>query len=89
MQYNYAEMEGAEMGRLSTRMQYQDTAVYESKQFVSKLKDRDYKIFLDWIGGMTGPELAKKWFLADITIRQRLTFMKHIYDDIKRRKGSC
>lgn len=75
------------MGRLSTRPQYQDSKIYKSKLFKGKINDRDYSIFMDWIGGMTGPELSKKWYLADITIRQKLTAMKRIYDDVKRRKS--
>lgn len=74
------------MGRLSTRTQYQDPDIYQSQAFLSKVKERDRAMFTDWIGGMTGHELAKKYFLADISARQRLTIVKRIYDDVKRRE---
>lgn len=76
------------MGRLSTRTEYQDPDIYQSVLFKSKLSDRNYQIFMDWIGGMTGPELSKKWHLADITIRNHLTTMKRIYDEIKTEERS-
>ena len=74
------------MGRLSTRTQYRDPDIYGDPSFTSQIKDRDLKIFMDWIGGMTGKELSKKWSLADITVRHNIGATKIIYDDIKRRK---
>ena len=76
------------MGRLSTRTEYCDPDIYNDPGFTFWINDRDLEIFKDWIGGMTGPELSNKWFLADITIRHILTAIKRIYDDVKRRKQS-
>ncbi len=69
--------------RESTRGQYTNVDVYESTIFKEHVDPRNQAIFKDWIGGMTGGELGKKYFLAEITIRQQLTKMKRLYERIQ------
>lgn len=69
--------------RESTRGQYTNRDIYESAAFKQHVNERNRELFKDWIGGMTGGQLAKKYFLADITVRQHLTNMKRLYERIQ------
>ena len=75
------------MGRKSTRDRYSDPTVYKSKVFSQMVDQRNRKIFIDWIGGMTGGELAEKYYIADITVRQSLARTKTVYDTIERMRN--
>ena len=72
------------MGRRSTRGRYTNPDIYNNKVFTQMVDPRNRKIFIDWIGGMTGGELAEKYFVADITVRQSLARTKTVYDTIER-----
>lgn len=69
--------------RESTRSQYANRDIYESEAFTQKVNIRNQMIFRDWIGGMTGGQLAKKYYLAEITVRGCLTKMKRLYERIQ------
>ena len=73
--------------RESTRGRYTRKDIYEGLAFRKQVKERDRNIFRDWVGGMNGGQLAKKYYLAEITVRQHLTRMKRIYEDIQRRSA--
>ena len=66
--------------RDSTRGQYTDKDILQSAEFKNSISERDYKLFLDWIGGMNGRELGEKYWIAEITARQALTKAKLKYD---------
>lgn len=72
------------MGRQSTRGRYTNPDICNNKVFAQMVDARNRKIFIDWIGGMTGGELAKKYYVADITVRQSLARTKTVYDTIER-----
>lgn len=75
------------MGRASTRTEYTDMELVNSTDFKSEIGSRNYELFKDWIGGMTGHELAQKYYVADTTARQTLTKCKRKYEEIKVRRS--
>lgn len=77
------------MGRASTRTEYTDMFLVNSADFKTAVGSRNHELFKDWIGGMTGHELAQKYYLADITVRQTLTKCKQKYEEIQLRRNRC
>ena len=76
------------MGRASTRGNYTDGRVLNHPSFTHVTgrigKARDLMIFTDWINGMTGIELAKKYDRTDTNIRRILAKVKHEYVLVRR-----
>lgn len=71
------------MSRTSTRPSYQDRRILSGHAFGANLKPQDRDLFKDWVNGMNGRELAQKYHMTEIYVRQRLAVAKLVYNTIQ------